>query len=139
MVKVQTFSDGLEASRARIGAELAARRSAHEVQNLPERERVSEVIRASVRTVEAPAAPPVPAPTVPAATLPAANIPEYLTGDGADPVARQEVEALVALAFRDGISAAAAKAAKANPFVQDAFHDALVDRVIPELKKRNLL
>ena len=44
-----------------------------------------------------------------------------------------EVEYLLDVAFHHGIAKAASEAKKSNPFVLDAFHDALVGKLYPEL------
>ena len=38
-----------------------------------------------------------------------------------------------------GIEKAAAEAKKSNPYVLDAFHDALVEKLYPELQRRGVL
>jgi hypothetical protein len=43
------------------------------------------------------------------------------------------------MAFKDGILKASSEAAKASPFVLDAFHDALAGKLYEELKKRGVL
>ncbi len=52
---------------------------------------------------------------------------------------RLTVETLLDTAFKSGISEAANKARAAGPFVLDAFHDALVDKLYAEMKLRKLL
>ena len=43
------------------------------------------------------------------------------------------------MAFMDGILKAANEAKKSNPFVLDAFHDALTGKLYDEFKRRGLL
>jgi hypothetical protein len=50
-----------------------------------------------------------------------------------------EIEYLLDLALREGIMRAAVEAKKSNPFVLDAFHDALTGRLYPEFQKRGIL
>lgn len=52
---------------------------------------------------------------------------------------KQVVENLIATVFNEGLEKALKLAKKYPPFVVDAFHDALVDKMVPELKKRNLI
>ncbi len=52
---------------------------------------------------------------------------------------KEEVENLLSIAFQRGVLAATAEAQKTNPFILDAFHDALAGKLYPELKKRGLL
>lgn len=52
---------------------------------------------------------------------------------------RLAVETLLDTAFRSGIGEAASKARVAGPFILDAFHDALVDKLYAEMKSRKLI
>ncbi len=52
---------------------------------------------------------------------------------------RLEVERLLETAFRSGVEEAAKQARAAGPFVLDAFHDALVDKLYAEMKSRKLI
>jgi hypothetical protein len=58
---------------------------------------------------------------------------------GAAPAAKLEVEDLIRLAFKDGIAKATHAAAKSNPFILDAFHDALAGKLHEELTKRKII
>ena len=53
--------------------------------------------------------------------------------------AKLEIEYLLDIAFHKGIAAANAEALKSNPFVLDAFHDALAGKLYPELQRRGIL
>ncbi len=64
-------------------------------------------------------------------------LPSYTIGAPAE--TKLEIEYLLDLAFHKGIAAANAEAAKSSPFVLDAFHDALVGKLYPELQKRGIL
>lgn len=57
----------------------------------------------------------------------------------APPEVQLEVEYLLDFAFHHGIARAVAEANKSPDFVRDAFHDALVKVLMPEMKKRGLL
>jgi len=64
-------------------------------------------------------------------------LPGYLQDD--DEAIKKEVENLVEQVFDKGLEAALKSAAKQSPFIEDAFHDALVDKLLPELKKRGII
>lgn len=61
-------------------------------------------------------------------------IPDYAAS--ASPETKQEIEHLLDVASRDGIAHADTLARKSSAFVLDAFHDAVVGRLYPELKRR---
>lgn len=63
--------------------------------------------------------------------------PNYLKDAPAD--VKEKVEELVNLVFKEGIEKATKRARQDSPFVLDAFHDALADKVYQELKKRNII
>ena len=43
------------------------------------------------------------------------------------------------MVFEKGLEVALKEAGKQTPFIEDAFHDALVDKLLPELKKRGIV
>lgn len=53
--------------------------------------------------------------------------------------AKQEAHRLADLVFSQGLDKTVSQARQAEPFVLDVFHDALVDRLYEELKKRNII
>ncbi len=58
----------------------------------------------------------------------------------ASPETKLEVEYLVDMAFHKGIMEAAKQArASKNPFVEDAFHDALSGKLYDEMERRGML
>ncbi len=63
-------------------------------------------------------------------------LPSYL--QSADPKTRLAVENLIDIAIHRGIGKAL-KDARKNPFILDAFRDALVTKIYPELKKRGVV
>lgn len=77
---------------------------------------------------------PPPSPTPPESA-------EYLPGylKEYDDEVKSTVRQLIQTAWQKGIEAAAADARKHGPFVMDAFHDALVDKLYDQLKKRGIL
>ncbi len=64
-------------------------------------------------------------------------LPDY--AQSASPEVKLEIEALVGAAFTKGVVEAAQEASKSSAFVLDAFHDALTDKLYPELQKRGIL
>ena len=54
-------------------------------------------------------------------------------------IAKNKIEQLINLAFSKGLEMAVAEAKKSVPFVEDAFHDALTDKLLLELKRRGIL
>lgn len=114
------------------------------------REAVRDVLRSIAEQApeSAPVPQPVPAASVPVpAAVPATGpttrtidvLPDYLRAEDADPAVVAKVESLVTEAFRHGLVRALKSARSQPPIVEDAFHDALVDIVLPLLKERNML
>lgn len=69
------------------------------------------------------------------------SLPAYLEND-TDPndvAVKEFVENLVNRVFTDGLEQTIAVAKKQPPFVEDAFHDALVEKIVPELRRRGVL
>ncbi len=52
---------------------------------------------------------------------------------------RETVEELIAYTFEHGLGAGIEKAAKADPYVLDLYHDTLTDRLLEEMKQKELL
>jgi hypothetical protein len=92
-----------------------------------------EVVRQALRSVSAA---PAPAPAQTGA-VDDSVLPGYMAS--ATPAAKLEVEELLSIAFKDGIAKATATAQKSNPFILDAFHDALAGKLHDELKKRKII
>lgn len=59
--------------------------------------------------------------------------------DGLDKESVEQIQSLVALVFEKGFDAAIQEVSLMEPFIIDAFHDALVDRLYDELKSRGLV
>lgn len=64
-------------------------------------------------------------------------LPQYV--DNASAETKLQVEYLLDIAFHQGILKADREARKANPFVLDAFHDALVKKLYPHMQERGVL
>lgn len=65
------------------------------------------------------------------------GLPSYLSDSPEE--TKLEVGKLVDSVFHQGLTKTLAKAKKSNPFVLDAFHDALANKLYAELKKRKLI
>lgn len=63
-------------------------------------------------------------------------VPGYLNNASSDPQVVAEVTKLVKIALQGNIQKALKEAQSKGPFVIDAVHDALVDELLPVLKKR---
>lgn len=94
-----------------------------------------ELLRMSLRSYTG-ASPQVQSPT-PAQQVEESVLPAY--AQNAPAPTKEEIENLLRIAFQKGVLAAAEEAKKTNPFILDAFHDALAGKLYPELKKRGLL
>ncbi len=68
-------------------------------------------------------------------------LPEYLEKKSEifDEVVKTEVEKLIAIALNKSIEKAVIKAKQYPPFIEDSFHDALVDKLLPLMEKRGLI
>lgn len=117
----------LEADIKRLAGEVQKHRERSESRHLEG----PELIKKSIQSL-APAPPPVSA-------LPASNspLPNYAADIPAE--AKLEIEYLLDLAFHHGIEKADREARKTNPFIVDAFHDALATKLYPELQKRGIV
>ena len=133
MAVIKNFHEKLEQDLARVTAEVARRR-----ENAPETP-PREVVKQSLAAI----APPLPHPSEekgsgpPLSAAGSSHLPSYLSAES--PEVKAEVERLVTLAFQEGITSAVAEAVKHSPFVLDALHDALVDKLMPELERRGII
>lgn len=102
------------------------------------RESIHEAVRSAYPSI--PANPTGAAPGTPASSIKTSeskNLPDYLINAPAD--VKNEVERLISIAQRDGIGKAISAASAAGPFMLDALHDALVDKLYPELVKKGVI
>jgi hypothetical protein len=102
----------------------------------PEKEIVSNIISQKISQVEKPAVSSQSQPQ-PQSRPQSQVLPSYLKDK--DPSIKSEVESLVNLTLEKGLEEGIKIASKKDPFILDAYHDALSDVLIEELKKRNLL
>ncbi|KKU94103.1 MAG: hypothetical protein UY26_C0003G0253 [Candidatus Jorgensenbacteria bacterium GW2011_GWA1_48_13] len=137
-METKNFDENLEKSLSRLGKQIETESRVPEAKELHEKELVKLSLKSiaeeskSERSTEEESAPPV---REPKATL----LPSYLQNDGVPENVKTEIEGLINLVFAEGLEKALVEAERHGPFVEDAFHDALVDKLLPELKKRGIL
>ena len=142
MPKTQNFSEHLEQSLERIGHKVGERMERVETKGSSDH----EVVKESIRSIAQEVAPthPLPAPAVSVTQgddEDNGHLPSYIVKAGIDTVAKRKIEQLVRMAFNksNGLEKAIREAKKQPFFIEDAFHDALVDKALPELRKRGIL
>ena len=134
-VNPQNFEhSALEADIERLSKEIAEKRNLPEYKELPERELIKQTLQPLVKQPSIQPSKPTTQPTVPAEET---IIPNYLKDS--PPEIKLRVEKLVDSVFHQGIEKTVKEAKLAGPFILDAFHDALTDKLYDELKKRNLI
>lgn len=144
MVRTMNFGTGdpFEASLTRISEEIKHRRLAEE--SIPEREILKNALAAVRREGELPAKlpekrPPAESgPSAAPASVPQNRLPDYLAADNNE-MLKKEIETLIDISLVRGVEAAMAEAGRRGPFFEDAFHDALVDKLLPVLKEKKLI
>lgn len=118
----------LEADIKRLAAEVQKHRENPETRHLSEQ----EILKKSLQSVAGTQ------PISSVQTQPSDSpLPDYMKDAPAE--AKLEIEYLLDIAFHQGIEKANAEAKKSSPFVVDAFHDALVTKLYPELQKRGIV
>ncbi len=138
MVKVQNFSENLDSSLNRLGVEVSKKIESPEFKEVP----IEKIVKESLKSL-----PPVEAGVdissnikkEPGEDSTGQFLPSYLSGDEGSNDVKAIVENLINFAFKFGVERAIMEAKKYPPFVEDAFHDALVDKLVPELKKRGII
>lgn len=131
MAVVKNFHEKLERDLERLTAEVARRKET--AKEAPPR----EIVKQSLMVFAPVPADPLPPPHAPEEHASLSRLPAYLERES--PEVKKEVETLVARAFEHGIEAALREAMKRSPFLFDALHDALVDKLLPELEKRGII
>ncbi len=136
MVKVQNFHEGLEQGLERLTANIQSTKEKPEARDWSEREIVKQSVRSLASGVQ------TPAPSQPVGKdeqKKQSFLPGYLDGDSAAPQVKSEVERLINLALHENLEKALKESKRHPAFVQDAFHDALADKLLPELKRRKMI
>lgn len=134
MQKKINFNENLEKGLARIGHRVAENIERGELRTLPEREAIKRSIQSIAEMI-----PPVsPTPHDPLQSS-SPHLPAYMNDDGVTDDMRHAVERLVAIALGDDLEKAVKESKKYPAFIEDAFHDALVDKLVPELREKGIL
>ena len=120
--------DILEADIKRLAAEVQKHQENSETRHLGGR----ELIKKSVQSL-------APPPSPPSVSQQTSNSPLPAYAENASAEGKLEIEYLLDMALHHGIEKANAQAQKSSPFVMDAFHDALVTKLYPELQKREIV
>lgn len=135
-MNIKNFSENLEKDLGRLTAEITERRQ-QESPDLSDRHILKKSLEIFVPKEAA-----LPDSDVVIAdnqTQPKDNfMPSYVVS-GENKESQDKIQALVDLAFKDGLTEAWKAARQEAPFVIDAFHDALVDKLLPELKRRGVI
>ncbi|MBI4034142.1 MAG: hypothetical protein HY378_01155 [Candidatus Brennerbacteria bacterium] len=133
-MKVRNFDEELEKSLSSLGEHVERERAAYETPGAPEKEIVKRGLQSFSQTLPKND---VEEKEKEEAKAEDSVLPAYLR-EGDEGV-KKEVENLVGLVFEKGLEAALKEAGKRPPFLEDAFHDALVDKLLPELRKRGMV
>lgn len=134
MPEIRNFHEALEKDLQRLTAEIKERQTALEAKEVSG----EEVLKKSLEIFKEPALP-VSAQPPTDEHLTESFLPAYLTGQNVDEKIKLEVERLVDMIFHQGIEKAVKESKKYPPFIEDAFHDALVDKLLPVLKERGII
>ncbi len=118
----------------KLGQEVEKQKAVPEIRDLPEREIVKSSIKSMAAEEITQGPPPIQKGT------PASNfLPPYIQSGNVTPEIETEIKDLVEIALNENLEKAFARAKKHSPFVEDAFHDVLTDKLLPELKKRKII
>ena len=117
-----------------LSKEIAEKRNLSEYKELPEKELVKQVLQSLIKE---PAVQSIVPSLQPTESAEKNFLPGYLKDFPAE--TKLQVEQLIDLTFHQGIEKVVARAKRASPFILDAFHDALADKLYEELKNRKLI
>lgn len=137
MQKKVNFNEDLEKGLERVGYRVAENINREELHALPEREVIKKSIQ-SIAEVIAPAAT-VSTQSSRQGASSSPHLPAYMDNGATDDNIRRAVEHLVNIALSDNLEKAVKESRKYPAFIEDAFHDALVDKLVPELRRRGIL
>jgi hypothetical protein len=121
------FEQVLETDIQKLAIEVQKHRESPEMKSASDMEILKQAIKS---VVPSPASQP---------TSQTSNSPLPAYAQNAPTDTKLEIEYLLDLALKNGIQKAVHEAAKSNPFVLDAFHDALVEKLYPELQRRGIM
>lgn len=126
----KNFEHGtLEADIEKLSKEIGEKKNLLEYKKITERELIKQTLRPMIKSSQ-------PTQSIPSGTQ-SQILPDYLAS--ASDEIKFQIEELVDLLFHQGIEKVIKRAQRASPFVLDAFHDALTDKLHEELKKRKLI
>ena len=123
----------LEQDIERLSREIRENKNSPEYKKLSER----EVLRRSLGPIIQKPVLSQPVQFSPTKPFQTTILPDYLINDPDE--IKINVEKLIDMTFHQGIEKTAAEAKKFGPYVLDAYHDALTDKLYEELKKRGLI
>jgi len=125
--------ESLEKDLARLAVEVQEKRALSENKNLSER----DLVKVSLQSLT-----PQITPSDKLAVTQDEEQKDFLSSylsKELPPEAKLQIEQLLDLTFHKGVAKAVEEARKAPPFILDAFHDALVDKLYPLLQEKDLL
>ncbi|MEK7087118.1 MAG: hypothetical protein AAB958_00245 [Patescibacteria group bacterium] len=121
----------LEADIERLSKEINEKKNLLEHKKVTERELIKQTLQPMIKSNQ-------PVQSIPSGLkIQSQILPDYLAS--ASDEIKFQIEELVDSLFRQGIQKVVKRAQRASPFVLDAFHDALTDKLHEELKKRKLI
>jgi len=123
----------IEKDIERLSKEIAEKKNLPEYKEVPERELIKQTLQPLVRQATSDKQQVTKKEEETKETV----LPDYLKDS--PPEIKLRVEKLVDLVFHQGIEKTIKEANQAGPFILDAFHDALTNKLYDELKKKNLI
>lgn len=139
MANTVNFGPEFEANLKRVQTEIAESKRDSTPEQVNERELVRQSLEKISSSVPVASTEPSSQSNGSTASSEPSALPSYLSDAAADPHAVEEVQRLVRMVYQDKIEKAISEAKRHPAFVLDALHDALVDKLIPEMKKRGML
>lgn len=118
----------------KLGQQIQEKKSSPESQSVTDKDLIKQHLQPMVYPQGRQAAPVVPAP---AAQDEDKYLPDYLKD--APQETKIQVEKLLEETIKSGLAKGISDAQKMPPFVLDAYHDALIDKLHDELKKRKII
>jgi hypothetical protein len=140
MVKVKNFSENLEKNFSKLGVEIKNNYQKEELKD----KTIEEVVKYTLENFplgeeDVKKEEKVSGESLSGvlSTQTSSYLPSYVLDK--DENVKKTVENLINLFLKEGLEKSLKEARNYPPFIVDAFHDALVDKIIPELRKRNLI
>ncbi len=140
MPKTQNFSEHLEESIARLGGHVEQHFESQKERNVSERELVKESVQTfAEEVIKNESVTPQGTRLISQQDGDLQLLPSYLQKEEGSDDVKHIVENLIEEALSHDLEKAIKNARKYSPFIEDAFHDALVDKLVPELRRRGIL